>query len=223
MKRLIVTLSIFISMAATGCQGLTGNDSPIARENQEIIHQKNKSSAGLNVINPDKSYDELQSFGFVRHQKETALPHGETKPSIALYDPELLADAISKLSILIPGVHDVATLVTDRHVLVAYSANSENRNETADQVKRTAMSCVPRFFHVYVSDNPDMMEGIERFKNHSSRSDHVYDVLEHTIEEMLKSPQGTRISASENENGEYDGIDKFNDKHNYNEQKRLRN
>jgi len=203
MIKLFVTLSICLVITSTGCQTLMQNDSPIARENHDIINMKNRSE-GFNVINPDKNYHQIQRFGFVRHQRETALPQGGSNPNIAAYNPELLADAISKLAILVPDVHDVATLVTDKQVLVAYKTNSDNNFETADQVKRTAMSVVPRFFHVYVSDDPKMLTSIERFGSLSSTTKGVQDVLEHTIEEMLLSPQGRRISASENENGETD-------------------
>jgi hypothetical protein len=203
MIKLFVTLSICLVIASTGCQTLMQNESPIARENHDIINMKNRSE-GFNVINPDKNYHQIQRFGFVRHQRETALPQGGSNPNIAAYDPELLADAISKLAILVPDVHDVATLVTDKQVLVAYKTNSDDNFETADQVKRTAMSVVPRFFHVYVSDDPKMLTSIERFGSLSSTTKGVQDVLKHTIEEMLLSPQGRRISASENENGETD-------------------
>lgn len=219
MRNLSFALTICLLMAATGCQTLMQNDSPIAQDNIEILNSKNRSD--FHVINPDKDYHEVQHFGFVRHQRETALPRGGVNPEIAAYDPDLLADAISKLAVLTPDVQDVATLVTDREVLIAYETTSENRFETADQVKRAAMSCVPRFFHVYVSDNPQMIHSIERFGNLSSRTENVHDVLEHTITEMLKSPQGKRISTSENENGELDNnINGYMDKHNFNEQTR---
>ncbi len=223
MKKIFIVVSLCALMAATGCQAVMDNNSPIARENHEIVNFRNRSE-GFNVINPDKDYHEFQRFGFVRHKKETALPRGGTHPHIALYDPELLADAISKLALKLPNVHDVATLVTDRHVLVAYETNSDNRFETADQVKKTAMSAVPRFFNVYVSDKPQMINSIERFGSLSTRTEGVDDVLENTINEMLESPQGRRISASENENGENDqNMNRFRENHHYHDQKRRQN
>lgn len=192
MKKILIVLSLCTFIAAAGCQNLMDNTSPIAQENHEIVNFRNRSE-GFNVINPDKDYHEFQRFGFVRHKKETALPRGGENPHIALYDPELLADAISKLTLKIPNVHDAATLVTDRHVLVAYETNTDNRIETADQVKRTAMSGIPRFFDVYVSDDPEMINQIERFASLSAASEGVDSVLENTINEMLQSPQGERL------------------------------
>jgi hypothetical protein len=198
MIKKFVTLSICLVIVSTGCQALGRNEAPIAKDNHEIINMRNQSE-GFNVINPDKNYHEIQRFGFVRHQRETALPRGGSNPHIATYDPELLADAISKLSILVPEVDEVATLVTDKQVLVAYQTTSKNRFQTADQVKKTAMSVVPRFFHVYVSDDPRMISSIERFGGLSSTTEGIQGVLEHTVEEMLLSPQGRGISASEND------------------------
>lgn len=202
-KKFVIFSICLVFVSTSGCQTLIGNEAPIAKENQEIINSRNRSE-GFTVINPDKNYHGIQQFGFVRHQRETALPRGGSNPNIAAYDPELLADAISKLSILIPDVDDVATLVTDRQVLVAYQTTSKNRFQTADQVKKTAMTVVPRFFHVYVSDEPGMISSIERFGNLTTTTEGVHDVLEHTIAEMLLSPQGRRMNASENENGEVD-------------------
>lgn len=203
MRKKFVILSICLVIVSTGCQTLIGNEAPITKENHQIINMKNRNE-GFNVINPDKDNHRIQQFGFVRHQRETALPQGGSNPNIAGYDPELLADTISKLSILIPDVDDVATLITDKQVLIAYQTTSENRFQTADQVKKTAMNVVPRFFHVYVSDDPKMISSIARFGSLTSTSEGVHDVLEHTIEEMLLSPQGRRINASENENGVID-------------------
>ncbi len=219
MKKSILALAICIGLVTTGCQAAMENESPIARENR-MLSSKNRSG-DTTVINPDRNAHDVQRFGYVRHQRETALPRGGSNPHIAVYDPELLADAVSKLAVLIPDVHDVATLVTASEVLVAYNTTSDDRFETADQVKRTAMSCVPRFFHVYVSDDPAMMDTIGRFRSLTTRSENVNEVLEQTINEMLSSPQGRRISASENENGEQDvNMNDYMDKGNYREQMR---
>lgn len=223
MKKLITILSLCTMLAATGCQALMDNHSPIAQENHEIVNFRNRSE-GFNVINPDKDFHEYQRFGYVRHTKETSLPRGGTNPNISLYDPELLADAISKLALQLPNVNQAAALVTDRHVLVAYDTDTDNRFETADQVKKTALSCVPRFFHVYVSDDPEMIDNIERFASVTSVNEDIYNSLEATINEMLEAPQGRRISASENENGEHDQmIEHYHQEHNYQDQHRRQN
>jgi ribosomal protein S17E len=116
-------------------------------------------------------------------------------------DREQVANIISQLSTDIPNVNDVATLVTDQEVLVSYSTNSKDRNHTADQVKRTAMSVVPRYYHVYVSDNANLMRDVENLANLDSTSKNARNLVNGLVKQMKKSPQGSRMSDSEDENG----------------------
>ncbi|WP_233522604.1 YhcN/YlaJ family sporulation lipoprotein [Peribacillus glennii] len=139
-------------------------------------------------------------FGFTRVNNTTGEDqNGDHTPSI---DREQLADIISRLSNQIPNVNDVSTLVTDEEVLIVYSTDSNNRNYTADQVKRTAMATVPRYYHVYVSDNMALRQNIENYATLDSRSRDIEYALDKTIKQMLKSPQGSKVSDEENANGE---------------------
>ena len=76
----------------------------------------------------------------------------DNQQPLCFLNREQVANIISQFSTDIPNVNDVATLVTDQEVLIAYKTDSKNRNLTADQVKKTAMSVVPRYYHVYVTD-----------------------------------------------------------------------
>jgi ribosomal protein S17E len=116
-------------------------------------------------------------------------------------DREQVANIISQLSVDIPNVNDVATLVTDQEVLIAYDTDSKNRNMTADQVKKTAMSVVPRYYHVYVSDNKVLMRDVENLANLDSTSRNARNTVNGLIKQMKKSPQGQRMNSSEDENG----------------------
>ncbi len=46
-----------------------------------------------------------------------------------------------------------------------------------------------------------MFQDIERFGRLDANSQNVDQVLQQTIKEMLKSPQGRKVSSGENENG----------------------
>ncbi|GAE33265.1 YhcN/YlaJ family sporulation lipoprotein [Halalkalibacter akibai] len=88
-------------------------------------------------------------------------------------------------------VSEAGTLVTDKYVLVAYDAQADNREFVADQVKRSALSIVPRYYEVYITDDPEHFDEIERFQNLTSEAPNMDGSLEQTIEEMtLLSPQG---------------------------------
>ncbi|MCA1031619.1 YhcN/YlaJ family sporulation lipoprotein [Bacillus timonensis] len=149
--------------------------------------------------------DSMSNFGYVRHQKSPIPGDANIYASIPKLNREKVADVISKMATQLPNVEDVGTLVTDEEVLIVYSTDSKNRFETADQVKKTALSVVPRYYHVYVSDNPILMRDIERFGVLDADSRNVDQIITSTIQRMLDSPQGRKISDGENENGEMDG------------------
>ncbi|WP_110928595.1 YhcN/YlaJ family sporulation lipoprotein [Bacillus massiliglaciei] len=199
MQKIIVTVGISSILALTACS-------------------ENKGSAGLkesesinpaNMGNPIRYYDEdyqntnrsAEDFGFVR-MNSAAIEGQDPGKSTPMLNREELAKVISSLCIQIPNVEDVSALVTDEEVLIVYQTDSNNRNETADQVKRTAMSAVPRFYHVYVSDNKALAQNVENFATLGSNNRDIEYMIEKTVEQMLKSPQGFTMSESENENGE---------------------
>lgn len=72
---------------------------------------------------------------------------------------------------------------------------------TADQVKKTAMSVVPRFYHVYVTDNKVLMRDVENLANLDSTSRNSRNLVTGLVAQMKKSPQGQRMNPSEDENG----------------------
>jgi hypothetical protein len=210
-KKMFIILGICGLTFAFGCQyDLTKNERGMYE----------KSGNTLNVMDRNELYNEEglanrgngegANFGFVRHQKSPIpgeMNANEQRP--AAMNREQIANIISRLCTGLPNVTDVATLVTDEEVLVAYQTDSKNRFETADQVKRTAISVVPRYYHVYVSDNPRMMQSIERFGQLDANSRDIESILNATIKEMLTSPQGRKLSDGENPNGEQ--INELND------------
>ena len=202
LKKMILTVGLSSIIALTGCSG---------NQDQSNGLMNNDRGAGdpQNVNNPSKYYDEdnrnqdtnRDDFGFTRTNK-TTVDGRNIDNKTASIDREQLADMISTLSVQLPNVNDVATLVTDEEVLVVYDTDSKNRTETADQVKRTAMGVVPRYYHVYVSDDQTHAQDIENFATLGSGSQGMDYTIEQTIKNMLKSPQGYKMSNVENENGE---------------------
>ncbi|WP_066314270.1 YhcN/YlaJ family sporulation lipoprotein [Bacillus sp. FJAT-29814] len=200
MKKLVVIAGLCTLTALAGCQKDTANRD-VYEESGNTINVNNKrhelyrEGATKDVRNVSTSY------GFVRHQKSPLMNDNTANDTYSALDREQVANVISKLSVNIPHVNDVATLVTDQEVLVAYDTNSKDRKMTADQVKRTAMSVVPRFYHVYVSDNEALMQDVENLASFDSNNRKARDSVNQVIKQMKKSPQGNRMNDSEDENG----------------------
>jgi virulence-associated protein VapD len=200
LKKLVLIAGLCTLTALAGCQKDSANRD-VYEESGNTINVNNKrhelyrEGATKDVRNVSTSY------GFVRHQKSPLMNDNTANDSYSALDREQVANIISKLSVNIPNVNDAATLVTDQEVLVAYHTDSKDRDSTADQVKRTAMSVVPRFYHVYVTDNKALMRDVENLANFDSNNKEARDSVNNVIKQMKKSPQGTRMSDSEDENG----------------------
>ncbi|MBM7704595.1 YhcN/YlaJ family sporulation lipoprotein [Metabacillus iocasae] len=199
MHKYMLIAMLTMSMLITGCQGQDN-----ANENDGQALYESGNTINVSETNDMYNRDEKKNnrYGYVRHQKSPVANENQMAQNIATFDREQAADSISRLSTAIPTVDDVAVLVTDEEVLIAYKADTKNRNETADQVKRTAMSVVPRYYHVYVSDNSTHFADIERFSQVDIRDKNIQSSIDQTIKEMLQSPQGRKMTDGEDANGE---------------------
>ncbi|MGV3465983.1 MAG: YhcN/YlaJ family sporulation lipoprotein [Heyndrickxia sp.] len=152
------------------------------------------------------SADKQNEFGYVRQVKSPVPGQNIKYQDIYTLNREKVADSISKIAVTNPKVHDAATLVTDEEVLIWYKTDAKSkadRNNVADQVKKTAFSIVPRWYHVYVTDNPTLRQYVENISYMKSSDANKERVIRQTVKMMLdSSPQGHKMSTGENENGE---------------------
>jgi len=194
MKKIAFTASLIGMIIITGCQN-TASENELFEDGGNTVNVKNEN--GIENRKDNHSSD----FGYVRHVKSN-LAEDEDYNKVPGIDHEKVANAISSLIVQLPNIQDVATLVTDEEVLIAYQTDSKNRNDTADQVKKTAISVVPRYYHVYLSDNPEMIKQIEGYSGLDPNNRDIDQIINKTIKEMLKSPQGRKLNKGENANGE---------------------
>ncbi|PYZ95742.1 sporulation protein [Alteribacter lacisalsi] len=215
MKRMIAA-SLLLTAALTACGGQMENlTSPYGQGQNQADGEGRWTSMGTgntqegyNVINREgrPGHDEFNRFGFVTETKESASE--KEAPGYAVYDKELLADSISEMAAVIPDVNQCSTLVTDGEVLMVYDRDSDSnlsRDEVADQVRKTALSVIPSYYEVYVSDDLSLQEDIERFADLSPEDNAYEESLDHTIEQLKAYPQGEPISEDEmhSENNDY--------------------
>lgn len=180
---------------------------------QNVRNQTQNQTKPIHVSDRNEAFNrhnENEQFGYVRYQREQFDGDQQKTP---VMNREETAHMISSLTVQLPHIQDAATLVTDREALVVYKTDSKNRELTADQVKKTAASVIPRYYHVYISDNPNHMQSVENYSNLGSGSRDIREIMSGTIQEMKTSPQGSPVSENENANGEtrQDKIDR-NDK-----------
>ena len=150
----------------------------------------------LNELDPTKSDDSRSSFekenqlGFVHYTKDQ-IDNDTEDNHVATVDRHKMADMISRIILRSDGFDEVATLVTDREVLIAYGKSDDISDElAADIAKKTALSTMPSFFDVYVTGNTGLVPDIQSLHNSNTQQGDYHNTVESIIKEMKKSPQG---------------------------------
>jgi hypothetical protein len=206
MRRAILIIGICGLTALTACNNNdTAADRDLFNDTGNTINVNDQRAELYNYDQNRGLRNVSEDFGYVRHQRSGILGDGGSNDHYAAIDREQLADIIGKYCTDVPNVDDVSTLVTDEEVLIVYATDSKNRMDTADQVKKMAMSVVPRWYHVYVSDNERLRKNVENFATVDSNSRNVDSMIDGLVKQMLKSPQGRDMNEGENANGETQG------------------
>ncbi|MFD1708642.1 YhcN/YlaJ family sporulation lipoprotein [Siminovitchia sediminis] len=204
MKKTFIPAILLSGMVLGACAA--NEDHELAERNDGVYQESG------NTLNRDDRNDLYNpsnndtNYGFVREVK-SPVP-GDTA-EIGKEDGinrEKTAGMISKMVVALPNVHETSVVVTDAEVLISYKidqADNKSRFETADQVKKTAMSVVPRWYHVYVSDDPALRQYVENIGSMDPYSADKNTAVQDTVRMMKESsPQGRPMSDLENENGE---------------------
>lgn len=192
MKRPLVFCAMLMSIAASGCEAQDTLRPDEHRDWQSHTMTQRQDGEARNFL----SQKELEQgkFGYVRHQEVEGTKQERNPQKIPQIDREQLADIISRIAVRYPGIDDVATLVTDEEVFIAYHSDRNNRDLAAQQIRNTALSVVPAYYDIYISDDRGMIQNIERFQNMSAETPNIDAMLEKVKEEMKKYPQGKSIS-----------------------------
>ena len=159
-----------------------------------------KQQGTQNAANPDTApphrggsseqmHKQNKDTGFVHYKKDDLkLMDKEGNAPIEL-NREKTAHAISKM-LLQQDFQEAATLVTDREVLIAYEKNAKlETSDAADIAKKTAESIMPRYYHIYVSDEPNRMQDIESLHN-AKTTENIRTSVDKIIAEMEQDREG---------------------------------
>ncbi|MFS0674362.1 YhcN/YlaJ family sporulation lipoprotein [Ornithinibacillus sp. 179-J 7C1 HS] len=129
-------------------------------------------------------------LGYVNYTKDQLDMDTETDHMGAINRTQM-ADMIARIILRNEGFNRVAALVTDEEVLIAYERDAEMDQVIASDIaSKSAKSIMPGFYHVYVSDNPSLIQDIQSLHNSSSQNQDYHNTIDQIITEMKKSPQG---------------------------------
>jgi hypothetical protein len=193
-KKISMTLLAAGMFLLPACQQYDANGTAEMRK-RESLQQKegsrvllsNKKNVYMQQKVGNRQADSITKLGYSRKQKEPGQNMGDTD-EFSTMNRETIAEIISDLSVKLPDVTDAASLVTDDEVFVVYRANTTDPKLVADQVYKTALSVVPRYFHVYVSNEPKLISQMEGLKSGKLNGKEYGQTIDMFIREMSKNP-----------------------------------
>lgn len=180
MKMLLYSIGVFILLTVAGC-----NLDQTQNEQDKIAEELDPARNGQPPRDPE--WD--NRLGYVNYTKDQF--EQDPEQSHMDLDRNQMADSIARIILQHEAFDEIATLVTDREVLIAYEKNDTlTEDEAADFAKKSASSITPRFFDIYVSDNPVLIPQIHSLHNSTTKESDYDNTLEQIISEMKQSSQG---------------------------------
>ncbi|WP_459501689.1 YhcN/YlaJ family sporulation lipoprotein [Bacillus sp. C1] len=166
----LLTLSLFI-----GCQ--TTNKAEMEREEGSRVLVSNKKG----MYHTDNT--KLTKIGYSSKQKDEV-----SNKQVGAINREKVAEMVTSLIVKLPDVTNAATLVTDDEVFVVYRANTTNPPLVTDQVYKTALSIVPRYYKAYVSTDQKLISQIQGLQSGTLNDTEYEQSIDMLKREMSKNP-----------------------------------
>lgn len=183
------------------------NDQRNADNNDTIYKQSGNTMNRTDRFDLYNENNNNEQFGFVREVKSAVPGERTDQGNQDSLNWEQTARTISRLIVGLPKVQDTSVVVTDQEVLISYKTNDDrndktSRTDTADQVKRTAESVVPGWYHIYVTDDPALRQYVENIASLNPTTANKRETVNDTVRMMKdSSPQGHDLNENENPNG----------------------
>jgi len=187
-RQLIFPFLLLTAIILAGCGGTdnAADDERLQAEERDQIVEELDPEQETTPSNPSGD----NKLGYVRYTKEQVENETEEQHSINI-DRTSLANMITRIILRNDGFAEAATLVTDDKALIAYDKEDDLDSEkAADIANKTAVSILPGYFDVYVSDRASLINDIQSLHNSSIKDNNYDNTINQIIEQMKKSPQG---------------------------------
>lgn len=127
-------------------------------------------SVGMNTLQ-----NNMPSIGYARAGGMGAKSSPTTNNTVYV-DRNALAKAVADVVKSVPGVQHSTVLVTDEEIFVGCNTDQSNAQATQAKARMNAMSIAPRYYKVYMTSDPRMIDELTRV---ASRTAHHNATLPH--------------------------------------------
>lgn len=165
--------------------GTMGTNNAPAGMNQSIYQNQNRAwnRGGAGVMQTG-----MPRMGYAQTDRQ----HMKTASVTNVYvDRDALAKAVGNVTASCPGVQRSTVLVTDKEVFVGVHTQGADAHTAKKQAKMNAESVSPRYYKVYVTDNPNDIQEIARVASRSSNVSTARTEDAKSIDTLVKRMGGT--------------------------------
>lgn len=181
MRRLIYIAGLISCLILAGCQS-----DRLKTDEDKVVEELDPTRNKQETTDPELDY----RLGFVNYTEDQFKDESISDHNISI-DRNELADSIARIILSQQGFTEIATLVTDKEVLIAYDTeNTLDADEAAKIARESAQSILPPFFDVHVTNNTSLIPDIKSLHNSTTKNKNYNPIIKHIISEMKKSPQG---------------------------------
>lgn len=170
-----------------------GNNENAMDERDDIVDELDPSAEQQSAEDAELN----DRLGYVHYTKDQVNNDDEMEHGVSI-DRTQVANVITRIALRGEGLEQVATLVTDEEVLIAYEKSDDvDEKEAANIARKTAQSVIPQYYEIYVSDNESLINDIQSLHNSSTTDGSYENTIDQIIKEMEKSPQGKEDNLKE--------------------------
>ncbi|GAB3803627.1 YhcN/YlaJ family sporulation lipoprotein [Virgibacillus kimchii] len=182
MKKIMLTICILLLFVA-GCDRANNT----LDEREQRVNELNPNREELQTPGNQEINDQL---GYVHYTQEQ-FERNQDEDKVVTMDRNEMASMITGIILNNEEFEQVATLVSDDEVLIAYEIEgSMDEDNAAEIARKTAESVMPRYFDIVVSDNPSLIPDIQSLHISETTHPNYQNTIDKIIEEMENSPQG---------------------------------
>lgn len=175
-----------------------GNNENAMDERDDIVDELDPSAEQQSAEDEELN----DRLGYVHYTKDQVNNDDEMEHGVSI-DRTQVANVITRIALRGEGLEQVATLVTDEEVLIAYEKSDDvDEKEAANIARKTAQSVIPQYYEIYVSDNESLINDIQSLHNSSTTDGSYENTIDQIIKEMEKSPQGKEDNLKEEMNNQ---------------------
>lgn len=177
----------FTGYGSTGYRGAS-TYSAYGTTNNAGLHTRYATVPGQSMYQSTRmntAQNNMPSMGYAKIDAVHARTYS-TAHSRVYVDRNALAKAVADVTNSVPGIRSSTVLVTDEEIFVGCTTDHKNAHDSKNKARMNAMSIAPRYYKVYVTDDPGMIAELTRVASTTTHANATMPQNDSQINGLIK-------------------------------------